>query len=127
MPHTRAAAPDVLATAPRATLGTVEVLRAMFTAPDQPAVACHASLFEHGKLTDLGTLGGCNSAGQNKGIINRGQVVGVAETAMTDPTGNNGSLNFSRLPMGTWPDARPRHTARVHRTATATGSEAHLV
>ena len=63
-------------------------------APDQPTVACHATLFEHGMLTDLGTLGGANSAGQNKGINNRGQVIGVAETATTDPTGSDGAPEF---------------------------------
>jgi probable HAF family extracellular repeat protein len=60
----------------------------------QPTVACHATLWQHGRLTDLGTLGGVNSAAENKGINNRGQLVGVAETATVDPTGTNGSLEF---------------------------------
>jgi probable HAF family extracellular repeat protein len=60
----------------------------------EPAVACHATLWRHGRLTDLGTLGGENSAAQNRGINNRGQVVGAAETTMVDPTGTNGSLEF---------------------------------
>jgi probable HAF family extracellular repeat protein len=60
----------------------------------EPAVACHATLWWHGRLTDLGTLGGANSAAENKGINNRGHVVGAAETAMVDPTGTNGALEF---------------------------------
>ena len=60
----------------------------------QPTVACRATLWENGKLTDLGTLGGQNSAGQNKGINEQGQVVGQAETAAADPTGTKGSLKF---------------------------------
>jgi len=60
----------------------------------QPVVACHATLWQHGRLTDLGTLGGVNSAAENKGINNQGQVVGVAETATVDPTGTTGSLEF---------------------------------
>ena len=60
----------------------------------EPTVACHAILWQNGKLTDLGTLGGQNSAGENKGINSQGQVVGVAETATVDPTGTSGSLEF---------------------------------
>ena len=60
----------------------------------QPTVACHAVLWENGKLTDLGTLGGQNSAAQNKGINDAGQVVGQAETSTVDPTGTQGSLKF---------------------------------
>lgn len=60
----------------------------------QPAVVCHALLWNNGKLTDLGTLGGANSSAENHGINDRGQVVGVAETATTDPTGIAGSPKF---------------------------------
>src|SRR5215213_3566904 len=41
----------------------------------QPLLACHATLWRrHGSPIDLGTLGGLNSAAQNKGINNRDQV-----------------------------------------------------
>jgi probable HAF family extracellular repeat protein len=41
---------------------------------------CHAVLWQNGAKTDLGTLGGANSAVPTKGINSRGQVVGIAET-----------------------------------------------
>jgi len=60
----------------------------------QAPVACHAVLRDRGRLVDLGTLGGLNSAAQNKGINDGGQVVGVAETTQVDPTGTAGSHRF---------------------------------
>jgi probable HAF family extracellular repeat protein len=62
--------------------------------PDQAAVACRATVWRDGHLLDLGTLGGLNSAAENRGINNQGQVVGVAETATIDPTGTDGALEF---------------------------------
>ncbi len=59
-----------------------------------PAVVCRAFLWQHGRMTDLGTLGGPNSAAENQGLNNRGQVVGVAETATVDPTSATGGLEF---------------------------------
>jgi probable HAF family extracellular repeat protein len=61
---------------------------------DQPTVACHAFLWKNGVMTDLGTLGGQNSATENRGLNNRGQVAGAAETATVDPTSATGSLEF---------------------------------
>ena len=62
--------------------------------PDEPAVACHAIVWQHGELTDLGTLGGLNSAAQNKGLNSRGDVVGVSEVTALDPTSPTGSPQF---------------------------------
>jgi probable HAF family extracellular repeat protein len=61
-------------------------------AAGEPALACHAFLSDHGKMIDLGTLGGVNSAAENKGINDAGEVVGVAETSTVDPT--TGGLTF---------------------------------
>ena len=44
----------------------------------------HATLWRHGSLTDLGTLGGPHSNVQWHGLNNRGMVVGISETAETD-------------------------------------------
>jgi probable HAF family extracellular repeat protein len=63
-------------------------------ASGEPAVLCHATRWQHGRLTDLGTLGGENSTVGNKGINDQGQVVGTAETTAVDPTGTDGSLKF---------------------------------
>jgi probable HAF family extracellular repeat protein len=54
--------------------------------PGDHAVACRAFLADHGRKADLGTLGGLNSAAENKGINQHGHVAGVAETAIVDPT-----------------------------------------
>jgi probable HAF family extracellular repeat protein len=62
------------------------------TVAGDPTLACHAFLSSHGKLIDLGTLGGDNSAAMNKGINDAGEVVGVAETSTVDPT--TGGLTF---------------------------------
>jgi probable HAF family extracellular repeat protein len=51
---------------------------------DQNQVVCLPFLWRHGVMTPLPTLGG-NNAGAS-GINNRGQVVGVAENAIHDPT-----------------------------------------
>ncbi|HEX2218900.1 MAG TPA: hypothetical protein VHG35_08850 [Gemmatimonadales bacterium] len=45
----------------------------------------HAVLWRHGRIQDLGTLGGPNSNVQWPGQNDRGMVVGIAETADTDP------------------------------------------
>jgi probable HAF family extracellular repeat protein len=45
----------------------------------------HAALWRHGKILDLGTLGGPNSAVLWPGQNDRGMVVGVAETQEMDP------------------------------------------
>jgi probable HAF family extracellular repeat protein len=63
-------------------------------AAGEPTFACHAFLSHHGTKTDLGTLGGVNSAAENKGINDAGQVVGVAETTSVDPTSPNGAPTF---------------------------------
>lgn len=47
----------------------------------------HAVLWRDGALTDLGTLGGPNSAVFWPGINNRGLVVGIAQTADPEPLG----------------------------------------
>ena len=60
----------------------------------QPAVACRATLWRHGRPIDLGTLGGLNSTSANRGINNRDQVVGAAETTQPDPTGIPGAPRF---------------------------------
>lgn len=62
--------------------------------PDEPAVACHAIVWQQGKLTDLGTLGGLNSAAQNQGLNSQGDVVGVSEVTALDPTSPTGSPQF---------------------------------
>jgi probable HAF family extracellular repeat protein len=45
----------------------------------------HATLWRHGSITDLGTLGGPNSSVQWPGLNNRGVIVGIAELARSDP------------------------------------------
>jgi probable HAF family extracellular repeat protein len=60
----------------------------------QPAVACHAFLWDRGKRTDLGTLGGLNSTPGNNGINEQGHVVGAAETTTVDPTSAHGAPAF---------------------------------
>jgi probable HAF family extracellular repeat protein len=61
---------------------------------NEPAVVCHAVLANRGRLVDLGTLGGPNSAAENRAINDRGQVAGVAETPRSDPTGRSGARRF---------------------------------
>jgi probable HAF family extracellular repeat protein len=61
---------------------------------DQPAVACHAFLWDHGKKIDLGTLGGLNSTAENQGINDEGHVVGTAETTSVDPTSPSRAPTF---------------------------------
>ena len=63
-------------------------------AQGEPAVACRAFLSDHGEKIDLGTLGGLNSAAENKGLNQRGHVAGVAETASVDPTSPIGAPIF---------------------------------
>jgi probable HAF family extracellular repeat protein len=63
-------------------------------AEGEPAVACRAFLADHGRKTDLGTLGGLNSAAENKGLNQWGHVAGVAETASVDPTSPSGAPSF---------------------------------
>jgi probable HAF family extracellular repeat protein len=53
-------------------------------AGDQTA---HATLWLHGQTFDLGTLGGPNSAVSWPVKNNRGEIVGIAETATIDPLG----------------------------------------
>jgi probable HAF family extracellular repeat protein len=60
----------------------------------QPAVVCRATLWRNGIPVDLGTLGGLNSTTSNRGINNRDQVVGAAETTQPDPTGIPGAPRF---------------------------------
>lgn len=60
----------------------------------EPITACRAFLADHGKLKDLGTLGGLNSAAANKGINEQGHVVGVAETSTVDPASPYGAPVF---------------------------------
>lgn len=50
----------------------------------------HASTWQHGRITDLGTLGGENSAVLWPGTNNH-TVVGVAETAVSNPDGESWS------------------------------------
>jgi len=69
----------------------------------QQPVVCRATLWKHGVPKDLGTLGGVNSSAENKGINNRGQVVGVAETRQPDPTGLPGAPRFHAF---VWTDGR---------------------
>ncbi|MFL5656041.1 MAG: hypothetical protein ACJ8CB_17910 [Ktedonobacteraceae bacterium] len=57
-------------------------------------VALRGFIWKNGVMTDLGTLGGQNSATENRGLNNRGQVAGAAETATVDPTSATGSLEF---------------------------------
>ena len=46
---------------------------------------CHAFIWQRGAMTDLGTLGGTNSAILGHGINDSGQAAGNAETATPDP------------------------------------------
>jgi probable HAF family extracellular repeat protein len=57
-------------------------------------VACHAFLWDHGKKTDLGTLGGLNSTAENRGLNEAGHIVGAAETTTVDPTSPYGAPAF---------------------------------
>lgn len=54
----------------------------------------HATLWRRGTVTDLGTLGGPNSAALFLNKSNRGLVVGVAETADDDPRDELWSCSF---------------------------------
>ncbi len=47
---------------------------------------CHAYIWQRGAMTDLGTLGGTNSAILGHGINDNGQAAGNAETATPDPS-----------------------------------------
>jgi len=47
---------------------------------------CHAFIWQRGAMTDLGTLGGTNSAILGHGINDNGQAAGNAETATPDPS-----------------------------------------
>jgi probable HAF family extracellular repeat protein len=49
--------------------------------------AAHAMLWVHGRAVDLGTLGGSNSAVSWPVKNNRGEIVGISETADPDPLG----------------------------------------
>jgi probable HAF family extracellular repeat protein len=62
--------------------------------PDQPPNVCHAAVRNRGRLVDLGTLGGANSAVWNKAINAQGQIAGAAETTEPDPTGIPGAPRF---------------------------------
>jgi probable HAF family extracellular repeat protein len=55
-------------------------------AESTPCHANHAALWDKGRLIDLGTFGGPNSAVFSPSINNQGQVVGAAENTVTDPT-----------------------------------------
>jgi probable HAF family extracellular repeat protein len=61
---------------------------------DQPPMVCRAVVSDRGRLVDLGTLGGANSAAENHAINDRGQIAGVAETTEPDPTGISGAPRF---------------------------------
>ena len=60
----------------------------------EATVECHAMLVDHGRLRDLGTLGGHNSAAENRGLNELGHVAGVAETGAVDPTSPSGWAAF---------------------------------
>jgi probable HAF family extracellular repeat protein len=85
---------DLDVPAPPSIFNTTELFCNPPMVQGQAPVVCHAVLRDHGRLVDLGTLGGLNSAAQNKGINDQGQVVGVAETTKVDPTGTAGSHRF---------------------------------
>lgn len=53
-----------------------------------------ATLWRDGEPTDLGTLGGPNSAVVWNGLNQRGMVVGIAETDIADPLGATWSCSF---------------------------------
>jgi len=61
---------------------------------NEPPMVCHAVLKDGRRLLDLGTLGGANSAAENRAITADGQVAGVAETKEPDPTGLPGAPRF---------------------------------
>ena len=85
---------DLKTPAPPSIFNTTSLLCNPPMVDGQPSVTCHAFIKDKGGLTDLGTLGGRNSAAENRGINDRGQVIGAAETTMTDPTGGASSLEF---------------------------------
>jgi probable HAF family extracellular repeat protein len=51
--------------------------------------ALHAFVWKNGRKVDLGTLGGPNSALFEQGLNEREQVVGAAETSISDPNGED--------------------------------------
>jgi probable HAF family extracellular repeat protein len=59
----------------------------------------HAFRWQNGVMTDLGTLGGPNSftPDQNHLISPRGAIVGIAETSITDPNGEDTCGDGSQL------------------------------
>jgi len=73
--------------APPSTFNTSGVFCSDPFVPDQPRFACRAIMRDHGHLIDLGTLGGLNSSTGNRSVNDRGDVAGVAETRIQDPTG----------------------------------------
>jgi probable HAF family extracellular repeat protein len=58
-------------------------------AATEPSGALHAALWSPGSVTDLGTLGGSNSAVEWPVKNNHGLVVGISETALADPLGES--------------------------------------
>ncbi len=60
--------------------------------------AVHAALWSPGRVIDLGTLGGANSAVEWPVKNNHGLVVGISESATVDP---------GALGSGDPPEARP--------------------
>jgi probable HAF family extracellular repeat protein len=73
-------------TAPKSIFNTTSLFCDTPAQPTSPRFVCRAFLRTHGRLLDLGTLGGANSAAENKAMNDRGDVVGVAETRQPDPT-----------------------------------------
>jgi hypothetical protein len=65
------------------------VVNPPITSTSTTVASGRAVIYAHGRNNDLGTLGGDNSWTNYGGINDRGEAVGMAETSVPDPNGED--------------------------------------
>src|SRR5688500_8506868 len=70
---------------------SINYLGSMAGFADLPSWIRHSTLWREGSIIDLGTLGGKNSDVQWPGQNDNGMIVGISQTARTDPLGETWS------------------------------------